>query len=380
MSVDFRDFFSTAAFAPLVASLVNKPYEKGWYDTYEKLKTTHLYPAFSSFLLALKERGHLKPIPNSDGHFSHLLDTWNNFVLGTEDVGWEDIHICEMADKFTSVPLYRFATNPMLSFVDKYEEFAKTINSGTLDKMWVDRETCFNCGKTYQVEMNNWNIEFFTYTKEEGRVPMLPVPNECISELEIELSTGNLMIADWFRIEGFNEAVEPKEDITSINYSIGVLQTTRFYAETNNMIHVLSGNSSPSIAAKDDVLIVGQVTEDNHEDHNCVVGSVCTDLWWTTVIEEEKLVDLLTPSMGSEEAKKAVADYTCGWTKPTRVKVKPGKYFLYYTSHPGVFSELVVRENLPIKGFDDVHLVLSPTRLTLNKQTGDAKEQQVLCL
>ncbi|MEY8802160.1 hypothetical protein AB9K35_17925 [Leisingera sp. XS_AS12] len=132
-----------------------------------------------------------------------------------------------------------------------------------------------------------------------------------IRHVEIEAPSGVILMADWFRIPGFNEGV--KHDITrgpSISSDLGVDKRTQDHYERLGLVRVHTTNCLPRISRDGELIRIGHFNED-HEDlweddptapygqrfrEELVpdeIGSICCDLWDVTFADREVLADIL---------------------------------------------------------------------------------------
>lgn len=123
--------------------------------------------------------------------------------------------------------------------------------------------------------------------------------------LEITLPSGMLMMADWFRIPGFNEGVsEPEGDYKSINSDEGIDSRTRDHFERLGLMRIHTTNCMPDLVKDGEAIRVGFLDED----HDCFwtddcerkdipmpesLGNICCDLWDATFADREILIDIL---------------------------------------------------------------------------------------
>jgi hypothetical protein len=158
------------------------------------------------------------------------------------------------------------------------------------------------------------------YISVKGNVVHLGGTEPCTKNrsfsVEIDLPTGEMVFADW--PERFAEAkaagllVDKDFDINKL---LGQRQNTESWAKNNNAFHASVGNSSPTlyVTGKDGTgtkIRIGKGAPGFKD-----VGSFCTDLWATTIIDKkfyDQLMALLPPVKKPEPVETA--------------KVKPGRY------------------------------------------------------
>lgn len=138
--------------------------------------------------------------------------------------------------------------------------------------------------------------------------------------VEIPLPSGILMMADWFRIPGFNDGVG-KEDYSGpgIGSDLGIDQRTQDHFERLGLMRIHATNCVPSVMRDGEALRVGHFDED-HEDFWAenpddpddvipsglqppeIVGRVCCDLWDVTFADREVLIDILMAGSAAIDA------------------------------------------------------------------------------
>ncbi|MBW3243452.1 hypothetical protein KUV57_12330 [Epibacterium sp. DP7N7-1] len=133
-----------------------------------------------------------------------------------------------------------------------------------------------------------------------------------IRHVEIKAPSGTILMADWFRIPGFNEGTADKNEFKrpSINSDLGVDERTQDHYERLGLLRVHTTNCVPRVSRDGDLVRVGNFDEDHEalwvEDPNAKygqrfldekvpdeIGRVCCDLWDVTFADREILADIL---------------------------------------------------------------------------------------
>lgn len=155
-------------------------------------------------------------------------------------------------------------------------------------------------------------------------LPIIEAPR-AVRHMVLELPTGRLTMADWFRIPGFSSAMENLSDENEtgfdINYAEGLDARARAYFTRAGVAIVQVGNSSPSAYADTPgVWRMGRVDED-HEDlpddeAPGAAWDTCTDLWANTFASPEAIIAVLMASgeHDSEEAAERALTAYCDET------------------------------------------------------------------
>lgn len=133
-----------------------------------------------------------------------------------------------------------------------------------------------------------------------------------IRHVELKAPSGTILMADWFRIPGFNEGIADLNEFKrpSINSDRGVDERTQDHYERLGLLRVHTTNCYPRVSRDGDLIRVGHFDEDHEdlwvEDPNAEygqrfldekvpaeVGRVCCDLWDVTFADREILADIL---------------------------------------------------------------------------------------
>lgn len=180
-----------------------------------------------------------------------------------------------------------------------------------------------------------------------SHVPMKPpVFKDKIYEKTIILKSGKLLINDWFRCrkDAFNKAVKYDKVNFEINHAPGRVEQISYYAEKFNFASVNVGNTMPGIFKENNQIFIGEGPEGQE------LGSVCTDLWNASIIDEAQLAKILVDEgMSKEKANEEINYLKKIWTCKT-LSVDPGTYKLSFCGWHEDFSARYKRKNKVPKG------------------------------
>ena len=235
------------------------------------------------------------------------------------------------------------------------ETLVKQVHSAFLEAMEEGQfkinqtdSPCQNTGLKFFLMFKNWQSVAATlaYTENpNGGWPKMSYerlkPEQALKPvaetMPIPMPSGHLLIADWVFIPAFHDLINPLDDATDIGSVAGRAARTRAYAETLGVVHVFG--RSPSILANDGVIKAGYVPADAEEPNNFLC-QVNADLRWTTMVDRQHLVDLLTPALGAEEANKQVQEYESSHSpRPFHAQVTPGTHHLYFSGDAEAFAQ-----------------------------------------
>lgn len=194
---------------------------------------------------------------------------------------------------------------------------------------------CDNCGSRVDVSICGQEVKCLNEPCSS--------PKEAF-EVIIDCPSGVLYVNDY--IEPTCEIIEKVEnrggDIGSINMFYGLRKSTEVYAEYG-FFYSFVGNSCPGIYNDNGTILIGSGDYDEETGESLPlgnpgterIGGVCTDLWWTTVVDKQILEEKCrefgvdVPEDGSYDS----------------ITVKPGRYKCtsYYAANEapgGVYLKL----------------------------------------
>lgn len=186
-------------------------------------------------------------------------------------------------------------------------------------------------------------------------------PKPSTQTAPIPMPSGQLLIADWVFIPAFHALIQPLDDATNIGSIAGRAARTRAYAETLGVVHVFG--RSPSVLADNGVIKAGYNRADDQEPSNFLCR-IDADLRWTTMVDRQHLVSLLTPALGLPEAEKQVQEYEKTHSpQPFHAQVEPGIHHLYFSGDATTFANTVAdgfqAEGLFLEDFSTPSFVLT---------------------
>jgi hypothetical protein len=151
----------------------------------------------------------------------------------------------------------------------------------------------------------------------------------------INFSSGELLVTDWFKIYEFNNRVNSikKDVLNSPEYAV---QNSEYYIRKCGFVSVYVENTKPSLIRVGDGLIVGEIDHDDPRH----VGSIQTDLWWASLIDRERLVQILSIPLGVPEAKDVIQRYVT-FNNVMRVRIPPGDYHVTYCATSTEFRHCI---------------------------------------
>jgi hypothetical protein len=374
---NFADYFSYDDFMVFVDHEINDPDN---HARYRELVETKMEASLRGFLEALKAEGRLEPIPNAEGRSTPFLDCWNYMVTdASEFVKYPDSIWRSIANNFAHHlifdPIYNGAqaiekgNDP--EWRSRYGKLIDLVTTGNFDRWFyshLEAERCAMTDERLRLNGTGWKFELGKWTS-EGFVPMEPKAPPRIVEMPFEFKTGNLLIADWFRIEEFTKSVNDyNKDYrgVSINSVAGRILQTEHLASKHGVLSVSVGNSSPYLfRPQDGVLAFANPADYDSFSPSDSQGMVITDLWAVTIIERERLVEIVADAVGDQaQAEQIVEDYLANNDVMT-AKVEPGTHYVYFTGENEIFRDQFRCADVPLEGLDPC-FVISDQRLELD--------------
>lgn len=347
---NFQDHYSFSAFKKLIE--INLEERKNENKNYDIIFAENevFYKAVMSFLKEKAKAGELE-IPNfSKSHEGEFITNWESLIENKltnhqeEKIGKYFKGVLD----FTVIP-FVYGKDPAENIEKHYQKLINKINNGIFENNELIVESqCLNCGKSINVVGKNWNLDLVDIDYKNNQITAL---KDCLEdklyEVKVEFKTGELLIADWFRIKEFTKKVKYNPDYTnvSINFALGRLKSTQHAAELGFVtVHV--GNTCPNILQKDEDFIFGHFEYDHNEseepakiDEYQEKGMVCTDLWNVTVIDKYRLIEIVSDSTGTEKAQEIVEEYIKeNIDNMDIVHVQPGEYTITFAPKKELFS------------------------------------------
>lgn len=385
--IRFADFFSLDDFRRFADHALLRDDTAAWRNGYQALQQDTMKPTIQAFLLALQAEGKLSPITGAEGHRITFVSCWNKLVAGDlppQAPGVRSWEWQEIVSPFEHGKLFDATYHLKQAIEDGgdpeavipafYAQYTAEMDGGNFPAWSSMKELyCFVDDNRYQLDVAGWQLTVGNGDRDKLN-PIQPIAVPQVVELTIDFATPDLLIADWFRIDAFTKAVNGDDkDAPSINSSAGIEAATTRYVNDFGFISVFVGNRSPEVLALDGTLTFGSVDDDAGFDDEGnevpledldVVGRTSTQLWWVTVIERARLVDIIAATTGPEEAERQVAAFLAEDNYGlVQAKVEPGQYHLYFHPEHGAFAEQFRSPDLAIPKQVEPMFVLSPRPL-----------------
>lgn len=383
MIQSFAELFSFADMQAIrVASKARRDIKE---DSPEKTTAIHHYfdvckekmgKPLGAYLKEKHQLGLMQPVSNSSGYDSRFAKTWNEIANNTQkyqenpDTYWDSLLNYYMRRTVLNLAgdLCPFTETPEWPEERLYQEVVSTVDKGDLE--WFMTDISEQCGRTDMIlshQFNNWVPELWYFDQALNK-HLKAEPRDAgnhILHTSVTFPTGHLLVADWFRFDEFNTLVKP-DDHPSLNSQAGIEARVRHYAENFDFISVFVGNTCPTVFTSNTQLVVGHAFENVDAMQYAPGPRVCTDMWWTTIIDKQTLIAHLTQATG-EDATSMVETYLEN-NDVGEIHVQPGTYHLYFDNDDTTFNEKFAAVGVDLNGIDEPYCMISLNELELTEK------------
>jgi hypothetical protein len=331
----------------------------------------------------LRSSGGMVRIENCETHRTSFLNAWNALADGT----WDDNdfwntrarHLGMVSDKLSDLvmmPLFEIKKDDLtIKARDVVEGIAASMRANILagragPYSRLEGETCRISGIRLALGMDGWKPAMGILNRSTHKIePSCFVAPDPVDHVVVKFKGGPVLVGDWFRIDEFTKAVDPKGVKFDLGTELGAREYVHHYAGLG-FVSVSVGNSSPSIIPFEDSFVVGRFDEETEgsEIVPSPLAQVCTDLWRATMIEKDRLIEIVAESIGLYEAETVVEKYLeengCDGT----IDVPAGEYHIYFSGHHGLFIDTFNSEDLPMPPAVQPFFVMTKNELKLSSK------------
>ena len=295
--------------------------------------------------------------PHSDRLETPLLRAFRGLINAPED---REAQIEAGRPFVNHLSLYFYVHKDRLKDPAFHDELVAHISAGNFESLCGDRQTCAATGLRVNYNFHNWQGVagqiLFLDPDRPYRSTFEPLAPETLAPPQtytatIPVPSGVLLIADWIRIPAFGELAKPVDDDEpgdALASTEGRAQRTVRYAERLGVVHAFV--QSPGIVASLGAVTAGYLHRDQDSGEAIeppgLKGQIHASLRWTTMVDRQHLVDLITPALGAEEAERQVSDLEQGkghyaGERVIRVEVTPGMHHLYFSGDERTFASTI---------------------------------------
>lgn len=318
-------------------------------------------------------------LPNDTGPLSLCwLSAWKKIQAGETLEFWDE------QDALTPLNNVEFHFYGVQE--DVTEEDIQAFHEKILNDMKVgnfrdtNTEKCANTGARISLMLQNWQpiIGERIFEKNSFRSKFVPIDFSIlkgpqIEELILSVPSGELWCADWFRVDDFTKLVKEVENKLSLNIDINSIQgkvdkSLAFYQNFGGM-HVFVGNSSPSVIQEHNVWMLANLDEEKtpfrRASNLTEKSSICTDLWWVTMVDPQVLLANLEKHWQDEPGKaQRVMDEIAQESNIIKIKVPAKDYHVYFSGHHSILEEKWNMEEWDCVPHATTYMVFSQNPLT----------------
>lgn len=340
-----------------------------------------LAAALLGHLTLLAQEGRLSLPPHTEAVETRWLDAWRLLLKGKPTRA--------AIDPLRTTLLFNICT-PYKKRGSEEHETPEEVHARLVQ--WVkdgnvrwfqtgERAQCRNSGERLCLKFEGWGPVVGLPQHGNTELPVRPLAAGDIAppdlvHVTVEVPSGELWITDWICLDAFKTAVqqEVSYDRPTVNTLAGRVAETRRCQELGFVFFCVN-NTSPSVVLQDGRLVVGlEQMEGDDEVQGKKLGRICTDMWWTTIIDRQVLSGLMATQVGQEAAETALVEYEKRDPHDLiKINVPPGTYHLYFAGNPDVFHDRFSSPQVATKGFEEVMGVLSPDELTLVPKSRPAR-------
>lgn len=248
-------------------------------------------------------------IDNPHDSFNHIKNLYSR-IDNPKKYDWQKDNINE------SNAIYSIAgATRNLTFVLKSKFLNNIVSETGFD---VNYGCCYDCGTPLKMNIKG-NV--ITVSSIHGEA----CTSQRFHKVKVKFPSGKVVAA------GGLPGMYDRPDGVYLNDGLSAEVKFNDHYAKKNIAHLFVGNTSPSIYVKGDKIIGGENNE--QEDTSGKVGKICTDLWWTTMMDHDEYIKMLKKLGRTKEEIKEIFDF---WTFNI-FDVEPGTY--EFTSRYSSFDE-----------------------------------------
>lgn len=199
---------------------------------------------------------------------------------------------------------------------------------------------CGECGEFVTYIYDAENKELIDYVRNKNTDELERTGCEIVDDysFEIKFPTGEILCDD--RLPYSYDMLSNLDSIHTLNSNTGLKERTLNHAK-EDIFHVFVGNSSPDVFKHNDLLAVGHSSNNEISPCSCgtesgcdcdfeeyypiknseKISSICTNLWWASIVDISVYKKLLVNYFGEDKAKEYISKL-----EPIKKKIKPGVY------------------------------------------------------
>lgn len=315
--------------------------------------------AIETHLKALRNAGLLGKTNGLKGRGVSRAEAWNNFVDGCEEgysYEWmiQDlgnallIALAHMGSERNSrkkeAPLATHQLPSEEKVVKTWENLCAVFDEGTSQQAYrylviedlEDRKTGDRC----QLHFNNWQAQLMVMGPDYRYIPAQDVAKVPLIKANFNVPTGDLLLTDFLRVEGMNDALEfgdrEYSQELSLSSDLGRYNRANAHAEQHDVGYCQTTNTSVAVwrdPATGNLAITERWFSREEDEVDGVspvkgwekVGTFSCDMWRITAMDVETAGKLTTP----QAVETYLASDDCYSDNVVRLKVPAGKWTIH---------------------------------------------------
>lgn len=320
-------------------------------------------------LTELREAGVLQPHNALPNRSMHVIESWNGMWKGTaytkpadeardtaERFGWHLIN-AGLVDLAYLQAKGMSESERAQAFYD----LTMRMDAGDVSYWRIGNlEEDYASGERLAYEMRAWNLVVGRRPERGVRhlEPVEDVGPKTLHHVDIEVPTGELLVADWFRADGFTDLVDEGNPWRGVSCAENEADAER-YVRDHGFVSVKSAMRSLTILRNRDRIAIG--SHDEEVAHALPVGyrrvkDMLIDLRKVSIVDRSKLVETLSRMHPHDRAERLAGEVAAA-DGTVRIKVAPGRYRVTSSGYGGIGD--LLEEGHPHKrnGYEPVLLL-----------------------
>lgn len=255
-----------------------------------------------------------------------------------------------------------------------YETAVNLFVAGNLGRLG-SLNPCQMTGKRMLFTLDGWKprLKEFLNSKIQDVSDLIEPPG--LQHAIVNFKSGKLIVGDSIRLESLIKVMRSLEegDLESIQ---GVINRTHQYLKSN-LISVFVSNSSPQVYHDGNSLLLVGHEEENEGGRKVTdfksVASICTDLWWTTIMDRVDLEEVLIKEGKTQDQATEIVNSLIENSENSQVEIAPGTYHLYFHGNPDFIHQDYQIEGAPDMGDLQPYFLLSTKELDITPKSRATK-------
>lgn len=337
----------------------------------------HVIAQVSEHLGDLIALGIVKPHDSLPNRRINTVASWNA-MCGGADAGWCDptTERNRIADTVARMVFLRDVAHLGHSIANERidaagrEERTRSIEAmmdeGTSALLWSGEDHDFASGERVSIAFVGWNLLVARRTR-DCRTALQPIEDHrpaAIHDLEIDVPSGEILVADWFHAPGFTDLVDEGNPWRGGSDEENQSDAER-YRDNHGFVSVSTCTRSLTLFGRGDTIGIGHHDEDGEhpKPKGCRrIATLLVDLRKISIVDREVLVEILGKIHPIDRAR-VMVDEIADRRRTVRLKVRPGRYRVRSNGRGRIDDLLPADHRFATPGFEAV-VVIEPVHGT----------------